>query len=236
MDSDGVLATLLEEVIDVARKSNDPMAKYFLQQEEKHQARVTHRLSIVDLVIPKLIEELRFHFKNYNLDFPSRAIEAVNRFTRYEIGLELLKIGNLLLPHQSKVLPVFMDQIEEVKKIVEQAQFQNPSNLDFGKMFWVLGTRPSDKSQKWVQVGFDPKGYKEGAIMYIPQNGLGADWQLIFQMGERPEAAIYRYDWADFCIPQLAARAVSLIRSVPFDEAIDAIGWRLSDYSRIGLP
>jgi hypothetical protein len=237
IDSDGILCTLLDEILNSAQESNDPRAEVFINQQKKHQARVVRRLFLIDQVIPVLIEKLQASFQGYGIEFPERAIEAVNRLSRYEIGLELLQIAQLLQPEKSKVLPAILDQLNIAKKWVEEAQGENPGQGDLGEMIWVLGgTQPSHQLQEWVQIGFDPEGDKQSAIMYFPANKLGQDWQFVLSMGERPDNIILAHDWVDFCIPQLTIRAVNLMyNSWPFDEVISSIGWEKSEYRSMGF-
>jgi len=192
VDSEGILFTLLEEILDSGRMSKSPNATFFVSQEEEHQKSLLHRMALIDLIIPKLIEELRFYFLQYGTTFPSRAIEAINRFSRFAIGLELLKIRDLLLPDDSKMLPLLTNQIDAAKEIVKEGEKIDRSDLDFGRMYWVLGARPSDKSRDWIRIGFDPsdKQNKRGLAMYFPKAGIGPDFKLM----SSPDSILISYN------------------------------------------
>lgn len=191
----------------------------------------------VTLIVPKLIEELRFYFLEYGKDFPIRGIEAVNRFCRHTIGLKMAEMRQLVLPASSTLLTALLPQLDAAARTTKAAQDKDPSSSSHGQISWVLGKRPSDHSQEWIRIGFDPEGDKPGLPMYFPQRGIGSDWQFILQIGEKREGIIYPYDWADFCVPQLACRAVGLMnnKSLTLDEATDAIAWKLSKYRSMGF-
>lgn len=238
VDSDGIVSTIFNDVLKSARKSSDPNIEFFIRQEESHYRKVLRKFDLIDMIIPKLFNELRFHFQEYSTEFLYRAIEAVNRFVKLEIGSEILKLKDMVSPNESQLLSSFLQQIETADQMIQEGKVKNPNHGGFGIIYWALGSHPMNKSQEWIRIALDSKEEKEGLITYFPKSGIGSDWQIILQIGGSPEPYIYNWDWAEFVLPQIASRTIKLMDrfDLSLEETIETTGWRISDYKRLGYP
>lgn len=231
-DSGGLLLAIADDRVRVAESADPKIRKRFIAQESRSLDRIRRVLVDADRVLPRLFQELHEGFAHYGSDYPGRAIEPVQRFARLVFGIELLHSWNDFHPD---ILQPYSRILEDAQNVVEQGQAQDPSSMDFGYSHWALGTRPSDNSSEWVEVGLDPVPGKAPAQVLLPKSGFGDEWSLSLQFGSEPSAEVQDYDWADFGVPQIARRATyALGRPEPPDAILNAQGWKLIDYRQIG--
>jgi hypothetical protein len=225
-----------DDAVRWAEESSGESVKPFVAQERRRRERISRLLGHADLVLPRMVQELHRHLSDYASDYPARAIEAVNRFTRLLLGGELMACWGTFGDRLPSLGPL-TTRFVAAKQVIEEGQSQRPWDVEFGLRHWALGTRPSDGRSDYVDVGFDGIEGKRPAILYFPATAIGSDRQLILQVTEHPTVIIQPYDWADFGIPQVAVRAAYALDSPePPAAVIDSHGWALSDYRRMGNP
>lgn len=234
VDSDGVLLTLMHEILDFAAHANHPS---FLAQEQEHERQIKALWPAMDQVIPRLVAELQFAFKNWGRNFPCCAMEAMSRFSKLTIGRHLLKCAQLLPPDQSTILTVMADRIANAQKIVENAQAQNPGDWDLARMCWALGVYSASGTDRLEWIGLATEKNKLGMTLAFPVKRIGPDWQLLLQMEAAPLSYILPEDWANYCIPQIAAHTVwsAAAQGISIKKVAQRYAWRLSEYQRISL-
>jgi hypothetical protein len=234
--SEGFPLDMADDAVRWAEEPSGEPFEPFVAQERRRRERISRLLGHADLVLPRMFEELHRHLSDYASDYPARAVEAVNRFTRLLLGKELIACWDTFGDRVPSLRP-HTARFEAAKQVIEEGQSQRRWDPEFGLRHWALGTRPSDGSSDYEDVGFDGVEGKRPAILFFPVTAIGSDWQLILQMTENPTAIIQPYDWADFGIPQVAVRAAYALNSPgPPADVIDWHGWALSDYRRMGLP
>lgn len=238
VDSDGTILSLVDEIIEAARPSKSNLSAAFMDQAKQRRERIIQLLSCADVIFPKMVEELKVCFSEYGTLYPECAVDAVDRFSRQALGLELLKLRQLVLPRDSPILAFLQPQLDGAASFIEREQQKVPNHSVPAEMAWVLGRRSLDNSHDWIGIGFAPKENKQGVTLYFPKTGIGSDWNFILKLGDQPNASINLYDWADFCIPQLAVRGLGLMyaHSLTLDEVDTTIAWGRAEYSRMGLP
>jgi hypothetical protein len=233
-DSGGLLLAIADDRMHVAESADPKIRKQFIAQEKRSVDRIRGILDDADRVLSKLLQEVHEAFALYGIDYPARAIGSVQRFARLVFGIELVRAWRDFHPD---TLQPYSQVLEEALNVVEQGNAQDPSNADFGYTHWALGTRSSDNSSEWVEVGLEPISGKAPAQLLLPKSGFADEWNLCLQFGSDPSSEVHDYDWADFGVPQIARRATyALAGPEPRDAILNAQGWKLTDYRRIGFP
>lgn len=109
---------------------------------------------------------------------------------------------------QSTILPAMIDRVADAQKIVENAQAQNPGDLDLARMCWALGTYSASGTDRleWIRLATE----KNNLCMTLafPVKRIGSNWQVLLQMEAAPLSYILPEDWANYCIPQIAGHIV----------------------------
>lgn len=226
VDSHGLLNTVYDQIT---------ASKEWAVQEGRTWDRISAALACADIVLPKLIAELDEQLRYYGRDYPARAVEPVNRFSRLVLGSELVKAWQKF--RRLEVLKPFEGQFLAAQHVVEEGQRADPGYMGLGLRHWSLGTRPSDGTSEREDVQLEAKAGKTDVEILYPLAGLHSEWKLERQLNGKDPGLLDPYDWADFALPQIAEKAVVAAVKSPDApaEVLEHYAWKVSDYRRVTL-
>ena len=111
---------------------------------------------------------------------------------------------------QSTILPAMIDRVADAQKIVENAQAQNPGDLDLARMCWALGTYSASGTDRleWIRLATEKNNLC--ITLAFPVKRIGSDWHVLLQMEAAPQG-------------------------ISVNKVAQRYAWRLSEHQRISL-
>jgi hypothetical protein len=239
IDSDGWLESFTDEVMEAAKGIRGELADEFLAQEERRRVLWRNRLQRMDVVLPRVIAELRSQLRGYD-DFVDRGARAVARFIRHHVGINLIHLRKFAPKGSCPLLESFEEQLVKVESDIARVKGYEEQDAQW---IWVAGSvepqLPPGEDPKWGDVEFAPRSREHHPMRaFMPRRIIGSDWSRLLHMATYPQDVLMVGSWAAYCIPWVASRAMLLMDrfELPAEQAIEKVSWTLNGYERMGFP
>jgi hypothetical protein len=184
-------------------------------------------LRLLPRLAPHYRTALRDGLRRYGPELTERSLRSWRNLVRSLIGVELMRVAHTLPPGMfpelwSPAAPKTAANLEHWKK--------KDKNFPEADAAWALSEEGGNQS--WLRVEFADNhgGYFKGIVPDTQHIRSGV------QGHERPVQFLEEYQWADYCLPQLAARALNFADRFSDDSHWKNIAWNLADYVHSGKP
>jgi hypothetical protein len=237
LDSNGLLQTAMEEAMASFEQIQDKAIRNsVLAQEAQRHERVRKCLDIDELLFPMYFDFLNECLSGYSdrLEIGER---ATRNYVRLTLSLPLLRVTSMYnLNASNSTLRQYESHLRTAAAGIEDHQSLVPSIGGYGEIAWALCG--AGEKHKFMQIGLDARHDKEGITLYVPEDSFNEGDRVILQIGESAEAMLTQWTWLDYALPQIAVRARNYMLQfgLSIEETQNTIGWKISDYRRVGMP